>query len=155
MSASPQRQQPIHRYPTRRPAEVNQTLHLQVELVVCGLCNVITGISRHSSKLPLLISQNTTLTEQPQIYVSHIGQRRSWILCNIVRVVDTALEVHYNVYASCPCRVPLIYLRETKKFVVPELPEAPLIVFINSRSGGRAGPKLAETLFHALGHSQV
>ena len=51
--------------------------------------------------------------------------------------------------------MPLTYLRETKKFVVPELPEAPLIVFINSRSGGRAGPKLAETLFHALGHSQV
>ena len=57
--------------------------------------------------------------------------------------------------ASYQCRVPLTYLRETKKFVVPELPEAPLIVFINSRSGGRAGPKLAETLFHALGHSQV
>lgn len=51
--------------------------------------------------------------------------------------------------------MPLTYLRETKKFIVPELPEAPLIVFINSRSGGRAGPKLAETLFHALGHSQV
>lgn len=53
------------------------------------------------------------------------------------------------------CRVPLSYLRDTKKFVVPDLPEAPLIVFINSRSGGRAGPALTETLFHALGHSQV
>ena len=53
------------------------------------------------------------------------------------------------------CRVPLSYLRDTKRFVVPDLPEAPLIVFINSRSGGRAGPALTETLFHALGHSQV
>lgn len=66
-----------------------------------------------------------------------------------------SLSVPTACSTDCDCRVPLTYLRETKKFVVPELPEAPLIVFINSRSGGRAGPKLAETLFHALGHSQV
>ena len=71
------------------------------------------------------------------------------LMCSCLEAVHQARSASYR------CRVPLTYLRETKKFVVPELPEAPLIVFINSRSGGRAGPKLAETLFHALGHSQV
>lgn len=69
-------------------------------------------------------------------------------------------QAEYTAYRTAtdlrePYRVPLAYLRDTKKFVVPDLPEAPLIVFINSRSGGRAGPALTETLFHALGHSQV
>lgn len=43
----------------------------------------------------------------------------------------------------------------TKAFLGPDLPDAPLLVFINSRSGGRAGPRLKEVLCHALGHSQV
>ena len=30
-----------------------------------------------------------------------------------------------------------------------------MIVFINSRSGGRAGAKLTETLYRTLGHAQV
>lgn len=47
------------------------------------------------------------------------------------------------------------YLADTKKFLAPELPEAPLIVFINSKSGGHAGPKLTETLYRTLGHAQV
>ena len=72
---------------------------------------------------------------------------QGWQACGVATLISLAIGLD--------CRVPLTYLRETKKFVVPELPEAPLIVFINSRSGGRAGPKLAETLFHALGHSQV
>jgi hypothetical protein len=55
---------------------------------------------------------------------------------------------------SC-ARVPGLYLKDTKKFTAPELPEAPLIVFINSKSGGRAGPKLTETLYRAIGHAQV
>ena len=46
-------------------------------------------------------------------------------------------------------------MQATKPFLGPELAEAPLIVFINSRSGGHAGPKLTETLFRALGHAQV
>lgn len=54
-----------------------------------------------------------------------------------------------------PCRIPAPYLVDTKKFLAPELPEAPLIVFINSKSGGRAGPKLTEVLYHTLGHAQV
>ncbi len=53
------------------------------------------------------------------------------------------------------CRIPAPYLANTKKFLAPELPEAPLIVFINSKSGGRAGPKLTEVLYHTLGHAQV
>lgn len=37
----------------------------------------------------------------------------------------------------------------------PALPEAPLIVLINSESGGRTGPQTAAALRHALGYSQV
>ncbi len=48
-----------------------------------------------------------------------------------------------------------MFLTATKKFRAPELPEAPLIAFINSRSGGRAGPKLAEILYRTLGHAQA
>ena len=47
------------------------------------------------------------------------------------------------------------YLVNTKKFLAPELPEAPLIVFINSKSGGHAGPQLTEVLYHTLGHAQA
>ena len=47
------------------------------------------------------------------------------------------------------------YLVNTKKYLAPELPEAPLIVFINSKSGGHAGPQLTEVLYHTLGHAQV
>ena len=53
------------------------------------------------------------------------------------------------------CRIPHAFLQHIKKVQIPEVAEAPLIVFINSRSGGRAGPKLTEVLYHALGHSQV
>ena len=55
----------------------------------------------------------------------------------------------------CMCRIPRAYLQATKPFLGPEMAEAPLIVFINSRSGGHAGPKLTETLFRALGQAQV
>ncbi|DBA81590.1 hypothetical protein WJX77_006239 [Trebouxia sp. C0004] len=95
--ASPTQHQAIHRYPTRRPAEL----------------------------------------EAPPVDQAEYTAYR------------TATDLRE------PYRVPLTYLRNTKKFVGHELPEAPLIVFINSRSGGRAGPALTETLFHALGHSQV
>lgn len=33
--------------------------------------------------------------------------------------------------------------------------EAPLVVFINARSGGRVGPELASVLARAVGSSQV
>ncbi|KAK9840512.1 hypothetical protein WJX84_002557 [Apatococcus fuscideae] len=54
-----------------------------------------------------------------------------------------------------PYRIPATYLQGTKPFIHPDQPEAPLIVFINSRSGGRAGATLTETLYQTLGHSQV
>jgi hypothetical protein len=37
----------------------------------------------------------------------------------------------------------------------PALPEAPVIVLINSKSGGRAGPDCLSALRHALGYTQV
>ncbi len=43
----------------------------------------------------------------------------------------------------------------TKKFVGLQRAETPLIVFINAKSGGRVGPRLATVLFHALGQGQV
>ena len=54
-----------------------------------------------------------------------------------------------------PYRIPRDYMRATKKLEVARLPEAPLIVFINSRSGGRAGARLTQVLCHALGVAQV
>ena len=52
-------------------------------------------------------------------------------------------------------RIPPAFLTATKRFRAPELPEAPLIAFINSRSGGRAGPKLTDILYRTLGHAQA
>ena len=52
------------------------------------------------------------------------------------------------------CRMPRAYLASTRYTGRP-LPEAPLIVFINSRSGGRAGPRLTEVLCRALGQAQA
>lgn len=54
-----------------------------------------------------------------------------------------------------PYRIPRDYMRATKKLPVAQLPDAPLIVFINSRSGGRAGARLTQVLCHALGVAQV
>lgn len=53
------------------------------------------------------------------------------------------------------CRIGRQYLVGTKKFLPPDVTEAPLVVFINSRSGGRAGPKLTQILYQSLGHAQV
>lgn len=36
-----------------------------------------------------------------------------------------------------------------------DVAESPMIAFINSRSGGRAGPQLLTTLHQALGNAQV
>lgn len=52
-------------------------------------------------------------------------------------------------------RIPHEYLKGTKQFLGSALPDSPLLVFINSRSGSRAGARLAEVLCHAIGHSQV
>lgn len=56
----------------------------------------------------------------------------------------------------CPtCSIGAEYLVGTKRFVGLHHAEAPLIVFINAKSGGRVGPRLATVLFHALGQGQV
>lgn len=54
-----------------------------------------------------------------------------------------------------PYRIPKQFLRDTQPFVEPTHPQAPTIVFINAKSGGRAGPQLATRLRQALGVSQV
>ena len=43
----------------------------------------------------------------------------------------------------------------TKAKLGAELPDAPLMVFINSRSGGRAGARLTQVLCHVIGHVQA
>ena len=54
-----------------------------------------------------------------------------------------------------PHRIPREYLLGTKSQMGAELPDAPLIVFINSRSGGRAGARLMQVLCHVIGHVQA
>eukprot|EP00882_Tetradesmus_deserticola_P003858 GHRQ01004082.1.p1 GENE.GHRQ01004082.1~~GHRQ01004082.1.p1 ORF type:complete len:207 (+),score=69.47 GHRQ01004082.1:229-849(+) len=54
-----------------------------------------------------------------------------------------------------PYRLAPEFLQGTKKNAVYDTAEAPLIVFINARSGGRVGPELAGVLARALGSSQV
>ena len=63
------------------------------------------------------------------------------------------LSQQLHIYSQC--RIAAKYLEGTKKFSAPDITEAPLIVFINSRSGGRAGPKLTQILYQSLGHAQV
>ena len=43
----------------------------------------------------------------------------------------------------------------TKKYIDTTLPAAPLIVFINSKSGGHVGPRLMNVLYRSLGQAQV
>lgn len=38
---------------------------------------------------------------------------------------------------------------------VEELPEAPVVVFVNAKSGGRHGPMLKDRLQHLIGEDQV
>ena len=54
-----------------------------------------------------------------------------------------------------PYRIPNDYMLATKRVHTSPLPDAPLIVFINSRSGGRAGVRLTQVLCHAVGSAQV
>lgn len=54
-----------------------------------------------------------------------------------------------------PARIAPEFLRGTKPDADFETDEAPLIVFINARSGGRLGPELANVLARAVGSSQV
>ena len=54
-----------------------------------------------------------------------------------------------------PHRIPREYLLGTRSQLGAELPDGPLIVFINSRSGGRAGARLMQVLCHVIGHVQA
>jgi len=56
-----------------------------------------------------------------------------------------------------PYRLPRALLAGTKPGAPAGAgtPEAPLLVLINSRAGGRAGPRLTQALYRALGHAQV
>ncbi|KIY95636.1 hypothetical protein MNEG_12327 [Monoraphidium neglectum] len=55
-----------------------------------------------------------------------------------------------------PYRVTPELLKGTRKDLGPEFDrgQTPLIVFINARSGGRVGPRLAQVLSRAIGTSQ-
>lgn len=65
------------------------------------------------------------------------------------------LQPAHGSWLRAMCRIPHEYLKGTKQFLGSALPDSPLLVFINSRSGGRAGARLTEVLCHAIGHSQV
>lgn len=54
-----------------------------------------------------------------------------------------------------PHRIPQQFFRGLFEKEIPTLPPAPVIAFINSRSGGHAGPELSVALRRALGSTQV
>ena len=75
-------------------------------------------------------------------------------------VMAPSSDEEYIAYRSMtdwrePYRIDPTYLKGTKEYVGPELPETPLIAFINAKSGGKVGPALAAILFRSLGQSQV
>ena len=87
------------------------------------------------------------------------GQKRERpLLTQIPRALPSS-NISWNLATRLKARdwprIPPAFLTATKKFRAPELPEAPLIAFINSRSGGRAGPKLTDILYRTLGHAQA
>lgn len=51
--------------------------------------------------------------------------------------------------------MPKEILKGIKGKDVYDVPECPMIAFINPGSGGRAGPELLKKLFRALGNAQV
>ncbi len=68
--------------------------------------------------------------------------------------VSACVNGLYNMRRE-PHRIPREYLVGTKAKLGAELPDAPLVVFINSRSGGRAGARLTQVLCHVIGHVQA
>lgn len=56
---------------------------------------------------------------------------------------------------GAPYRIPRTYFKNIHKEGPLPLPECPLIVFINARSGGRDGPALALALNRAVSRAQV
>jgi hypothetical protein len=55
-----------------------------------------------------------------------------------------------------PYRIPHKYLAPCKGINwTLDLPETPLIAFVNGRSGGRAGDMIVDVLSKSLGHTQV
>lgn len=65
------------------------------------------------------------------------------------------LSFRANTDLRSPYRIPADYLRGTHRDAAFEKLEAPLIAFVNARSGGRLGTHVANVLCKALGRSQV
>ena len=179
----------LHRYPTRRPAEVDFSLYCKVQGVShrAATCRNIAAQSLAqaadyhlcTSERPILMqtllirlippAAGSRSCEQGRIYnvpgayrPARAVQVRLMSFCfpmhlrpAVCRSSRIALCLHLPGHTRLHCRIPLSYLSHTKRFHAPEVPEAPMIVFINSRSGGRAGAKLTETLYRTLGHAQV
>lgn len=79
----------------------------------------------------------------------------------ILNCVHLSLDVSPSLFLTgvcsllgCQRRLPFSYVAGIKEGL-SSTPEAPLIVFINARSGGRDGPALALALSRALGRAQV
>lgn len=54
-----------------------------------------------------------------------------------------------------PYRIPIDFLKGTKPFAGLNMAEVPLLCFINSKSGGQAGPTVTLRLSQAISYSQV
>ena len=54
-----------------------------------------------------------------------------------------------------PYRIPNKFLAGCKGIHAVDIPETPLIAFVNSRSGGRAGEEIMGVLSRSIGHTQV
>lgn len=52
-------------------------------------------------------------------------------------------------------RIPLTYITECKSVSMSDLDRCPIIVFVNSRSGGRAGEAIHDVFSRYLGSFQV
>ena len=52
-------------------------------------------------------------------------------------------------------RIPHKYLAPCKGINLHDMPETPLIAFVNSRSGGQVGQKILEVFSHNIGYTQV
>lgn len=70
-------------------------------------------------------------------------------------LTDEYLEFRKQTDIREPYRIPSVYLEGTKPFAGLSRPETPLIAFINARSGGYVGARLAGILYRALGQNQV
>lgn len=68
---------------------------------------------------------------------------------------DEYIEWRESTDLRDPYRIPTTFLRGTKPYAGPALAEAPLVVFVNSKSGGLSGPRVALALSRAVSGQQV